>query len=193
MICAVCCGTERELTIDCPSDCAHLIAARRWDRQHPPPVDPKDDPFPGVELPRALLHERGDLLNGLGFAVLKFAREHKELTDRDVLDATQALAETYRTLGAGLYYEKPPAAPLSQALYSALGAFLNEARKAESERAGFSSLKDSEIFPLLAFFTRLGKFNSNGRRYSRAFLDDLRSKYPPDPEIAKEERRIILT
>ncbi len=28
-ICAVCCGTEREVTIDCPSDCAYLLAAHR--------------------------------------------------------------------------------------------------------------------------------------------------------------------
>src|SRR5438067_13025412 len=30
-ICSVCCGTEREVTIDCPSDCAHLIACRQYD------------------------------------------------------------------------------------------------------------------------------------------------------------------
>src|SRR2546422_5223162 len=28
-ICSVCCGTEREVTIDCPSDCPHLIASRQ--------------------------------------------------------------------------------------------------------------------------------------------------------------------
>src|SRR6185437_3901085 len=30
-ICAICCGTYREVTIDCPVDCPHLIAARRYE------------------------------------------------------------------------------------------------------------------------------------------------------------------
>jgi hypothetical protein len=92
------------------------LAARRYEKEHQPPIDPKDDPFPGVDLPRELISERGNILNGIGFTVLKFAREHRELTDRDVFDAAQALGETYRTLGSGLYYEKPPAAPLPHAV-----------------------------------------------------------------------------
>src|SRR5260370_25657776 len=28
--CAVCCGTEREATIDCPPHCAYLLAAHRY-------------------------------------------------------------------------------------------------------------------------------------------------------------------
>ena len=27
-ICPVCCGTEREVTIDCPGDCPYLVASR---------------------------------------------------------------------------------------------------------------------------------------------------------------------
>jgi hypothetical protein len=168
------------------------LAARRYEKEHQPPIDPKDDPFPGVDLPRGLISERGNVVNGIGFTVLKFAREHRELTDRDVFEATQALGETYRTLGSGLYYEKPPAAPLPQGLYSAVAEFLNEVKKAEAERSGFPSLKDSEIFQLLVFFARLAKFNANGRRLSRAFLDSLRTQYPPDPEITKEAPRIIV-
>ncbi|MFQ5818139.1 MAG: hypothetical protein ACE5H2_09340, partial [Terriglobia bacterium] len=30
-ICAPCCGAEREVTIDCPSTCSYLIAARRYE------------------------------------------------------------------------------------------------------------------------------------------------------------------
>jgi len=40
-ICAVCCGIEREVTIDCPSDCSYLVAAHRYenDHQHHIPAD----------------------------------------------------------------------------------------------------------------------------------------------------------
>ena len=34
-ICAVCCGKEREVTITCPTDCAYLISAHRYEREHP--------------------------------------------------------------------------------------------------------------------------------------------------------------
>src|SRR6266699_4156288 len=33
-ICAVCCGTQREVTIDCPSDCSYLVAAHRYEDGH---------------------------------------------------------------------------------------------------------------------------------------------------------------
>jgi hypothetical protein len=34
MICAICCGEKREVSIDCSSDCPYLIAAHRWEREH---------------------------------------------------------------------------------------------------------------------------------------------------------------
>ena len=36
-ICAICCGREREVTIDCPSDCPHLTAAHRYEAEHRKP------------------------------------------------------------------------------------------------------------------------------------------------------------
>ena len=33
-ICAICCGTEREVALDCPSDCSFLIAAHRYEIEH---------------------------------------------------------------------------------------------------------------------------------------------------------------
>src|SRR2546429_6036822 len=34
-ICAICCGTGREVTIDCAPDCPHLAAAHRYEDEHP--------------------------------------------------------------------------------------------------------------------------------------------------------------
>ena len=33
-ICAVCCGREREVTINCAPDCAYLLAAHRYEDEH---------------------------------------------------------------------------------------------------------------------------------------------------------------
>ena len=37
-ICAVCCGTEREVTLDCPTDCNYLIKAHQYEREHRQPL-----------------------------------------------------------------------------------------------------------------------------------------------------------
>ncbi len=191
-ICAVCCGTEREVTIDCPSDCPHLIQARRYEQAHPREMAREEILFADVEVPPHLVRERQPVVSGLGFAVLKFARDNAALADADVLAAVAPLADAYRTLGSGIYYEKPPEAPLAGGLYAALASCLEEAKKQEAERSGFPSLKDSDVYLLLVFLWRVAKMRSNGRPKSRAFLDFLRAQYPASTEIQKEAPRIVM-
>ena len=191
-ICAVCCGTEREVSIDCPSDCAYLVAARRYEAEHPRPVAPEELPHPEVEILSDLLHDRRAVVSGFSYHILKFALENRDTNDADALAALAALAETFRTLGTGLYYEKPPEAPLRRGLYAQLVHFVEEFRKQESQRAGFPALKDSEVFHLLVFLLRVGTRQTNGRPRSRAFLDFLRAQFPAAAELQPETPRIIL-
>jgi hypothetical protein len=168
------------------------VQSRRYDADHRQPLTPEKLAFPSVTLDPGLVRERQPVVSALGFAALKFARDHAALSDSDLLAALEALAEAYRTLGSGLYYEKPPAAPLPQGLYAALAAMLNELKQAEAQHAGFPTLKDSEIFQVLVFLLRVGQHHTNGRSRSRAFLDFLREQFPPSPETAREAPRIIL-
>jgi len=191
-ICAVCCGTHREVTIDCPADCAYLQQARRYDAEHKLPPAADEIVFPDVQITPAMVREHGDVLNGIGLAVLKFAREYRELNDADVVAAVTALAEGYRTLASGIYYEKPPQAPLPQALYVAVGNFLNEAKAQHAERSGFSSVKDGDVLRMLVFVLRLARLHTNGRSRSRAFLDFLRAQFPSTPETVADAPRIIM-
>lgn len=191
-ICAIDCGTERELTIDCPNDCAYLIAAHRWEQSHPKPVADDDIPFPDVSFPADLIHTRQAELAGLGFAILIHHAGERSLTDKDVFSAVQALAETYRTLLSGIYYEKPPDNPVAAGLYAAISKFFEEEKKHAAERPQVPPLRDTEIFHLLIFFLRFGKLRSNGRPRSRAFIEFLRSQFPREAGPAKEEPRIIV-
>jgi hypothetical protein len=191
-ICAVCCGTEREVTIDCPPDCPYLVAARRYEDEHRRPLSREALPYPDVKSPRDLFHERRPVVAGLGYTIVKFAGENRELRDTDAFAALEALAETYRTLGSGLYYERPPAAALPQGLYGRLAQFLQDYKKEEAQRSGFPALKDSETFHLLVFLLRLGRQQTNGRPRSRAFLDFLRAQFPKVAEAEREASRIIL-
>lgn len=191
-ICAIDCGIEREVTIDCPIDCAYLVAAHRWEQNHPKPLAEGDVPFPDVSFPPDLIHTRQAMLSGLGYTVLIYAADQRSLTDSDVFVAVQALAETRRTLLSGIYYEKPPEIPVAAGLYGALANFIENEKKHAAEHPEFPPLKDTEIFHLLVFFLRFGKLRSNGRPRTRAFMTFLRSTIPTEVAVPKEEPRIIL-
>ena len=192
-ICAICCGEGREFTIDCPVDCSYLIAAHRYEAEHRKPVPFEALPYPDVQFPAEFIYHHWPVVAGLSGRILRFQADSEDLHDSAIADALQALAETYRTLGTGIYYERPPDAPAARALYGHLAAFLQEFKKEESGRAGFSTLKDSEIFQLLVFLMRVGKQETNGRPISRAFLGFLRTKFPlPAVAAEQEASRIII-
>jgi hypothetical protein len=189
-ICSVCCATEREVRLDCPADCVYLISAHRYELEHRAPLAPSELPFPSVDIARDALYKHEAFLAGLGSAVLNFWAEHRDLTDGDALAAIVALAETYRTLGSGIYYEKPPVAPLAHALYATLANFVQDYKKQESAQRGFASLKDGDVFHLLAYLARVCRLSTNGRPRARIFLELLRAQYPSQ-QPQREVSRII--
>jgi len=189
-ICAVCCGTEREVTIDCPSDCAYLLAAHRYENEHQRSL-PADTPLIDEKIPQDIIYTHQQLMAALAFSIAKFCAVQPTAADTDVLAALQALAQTYKTLNSGIIYEKPPDAPLPRELYAALIAFINEVKKQQAERAGSATLKDSDIFHLLVFLYRMGLLRTNGRPRSRRFIEFLRGQFPQSPELEREESRII--
>ena len=190
-ICAVCCGTEREVTIDCPADCAYLIAAHRYESEHPRSL-PADAPLLEETIPQDVIHTHQQLMAALAFSIAKFCAAQPSAVDADILAALQALAQTYKTLSSGLIYEKPPQAPLPQELYAALITFLDEIKKQQAERATSASFKDTEVFYLLVFLYRMGLLRTNGRPRSRVFVEFLRVQFPQAPELKREESRIIV-
>lgn len=189
-ICAVCCGTEREVSIGCPADCTFLIAAHRYEDQHPRSL-PSDTPFLEERITGGILHEHQQLLAALAFTIAKFCAAQPGVTDPDVLAALQALAETYRTLVSGILYERPPAIPLQQGLYAALTDFLNGVKQ-QAAASGVSGLKDRDIFHVSVFLFRMGLLRTNGRPRSRRFVEFLRGQFPQAPELKREESRIIM-
>ena len=190
-ICAVCCGTEREVTIDCPSDCSYLVAAHRYEDEHRRSL-PADAPLIDEKIPQDIVYTHQQLMAALAFSVAKFCAVQPAAVDADVLAAIQALAQTYKTLSSGIIYEKPPDAPLPRELYAALMALISELKKQQSERASVAGLKDAELFHLLVFLYRMGLLRTNGRPRSRRFIEFLRGQFPQSPELKREESRIIV-
>ena len=123
--------------------------------------------------------------------MLKFAAEQRALTDLDALAAVTALGETYRTLISGIYYEKPPDAPLPALLYAALAAFIEEYKK-QAGATGLGTPKNSAIFAVLVYFARVCRSSTNGRPRARQFLELLRAGSPQAQEQPAEASRIIM-
>jgi hypothetical protein len=191
-ICPICCGREREVTIECPTDCPHLTAAHRYEAEHRKPLTAEEYPYRDISVREDFVYERWQVITGIAAAILTFQIQHKDLNDGAVRSAIEALAETLRTLGAGIYYEKPPGAPIARALYRRIAEFLQEFRKSETGRAGIPALKDTDVFHLLVFLLRVARQETNGRSRSRAFLSFLHVRFPLPAEAEKDAPRIIV-
>lgn len=188
-ICSVCCGTEREVTIDCPSDCSYLIASRTYGMERKK-FDWSKLPFADVKIPPAYAQEHVPLLNALNYTISVFARDNKPTVDTDVMAALQSLAEAYRTLSSGLYYENPPDHRLQRELYERLKAGIEEYKKTSAQNAP-ATVRDGDIRDALIFFTQLGATYLNGRPKGRAYLDMLRSQIKSE-EFDKPASNIVL-
>jgi hypothetical protein len=191
-ICAICCGREREVTIDCPSDCPHLTAAHRYEAEHRKPLSAEEYPYRAISVREDFVYERWPVITGFAATILNFQIQHKDLNDGAVCAAIEALAETLRTLGTGIYYERPPDAPLARALYGRIAEFLQEFKKSDAGRAGIPPLKDTDVFHLLVFLLRVARQETSGRSRSRAFLSFLRARFPVPAESEKDAPRIII-
>jgi hypothetical protein len=181
-ICTICCGTEREVTVDCPLDCPYLQEARR----HEPPgeLDPESVPNRDIDVPEGFLHDREPLLAAAGHALLQAAGETGAV-DQDVREALEALIRTHRTLESGLYYQTRPEHRTAGQIYEAIEAGLKEYRQAETERLGMSHTRDADVLRLLVLLQRVELTRANGRPKGRACLDSLRTAFGVDSLAAQ--------
>ena len=189
-ICALCCGAEREVTIDCPPDCGYLLSAHRYENEHPRSLG-ADTPLLDVRITSDTIQAHGQFLSAVAFTIAKFCAAQPSATDPDVVAAVFALAETYKTLVGGIVYEQAPTIPVQRELYHALSAFVAEVKQ-QATQTSIGAVKDSEIFQLLVFLFRMGLLRTNGRPRSRRFIEFLRGQFPGAQELKREESRIIV-
>jgi hypothetical protein len=189
-ICSQCCGTEREVTIDCHSDCPHLIASRQYDLERKD-VDWSKAPFAQTRFRRSVVGELAGLIDALAYSICQYAGENRPLVDNDAQAAIEGLAETYRTLSSGLYYERPPDYAYQRDLYTHLKRTIDEYKKTESQRLGVANVRPADIRDALIFLAQLCFARSNGRPKGRAFLDLLRSNFKSE-RLAQPESSVLV-
>ena len=189
-ICSTCCGTEREVTIDCPGDCTYLIASRDYDLSRLS-VDGSKLPFPESKFQPGFAREHRVMLTEIDYALCRYAADHREVVDSDVFAALHALAETYRTQSSGIIYEKPPDYALQRGLYEAIRAAIKKFREETERKMGMAVVRDSEIRDVLIYHAQLSAIHNNGRPKGRAYLDLLREQFPKE-EFQKTASNIVL-
>ena len=167
------------MTIDCPLDCEHLVAAR----QHEKPAIARDAemPYPDIRVTDQFLSENRDLAMATGQMLLVSAVTSGNATDLDVRDALEALIRTYKTRESGLVYDTRPANPMAAAVMARFEQDLEKLREAVAQRSGVHSIRDKNVLGVLVFWARAERSRNNGRRRSRAFIDSLGSLIPPRP------------
>jgi hypothetical protein len=175
-ICTTCCGTEREVTVDCPLDCIYLREAHRHEKVAP--NDPHNFPNQDIRVTEDFIRDREPLLLFLARTVLDAALASPGAVDFDIREALEALIRTYRTLQSGVYYETRPANPIAANICQVVQTGIEEFRKHEPESTGMTRTRDADILGMLVFLQRLELDNNNGRKRGRAYLDFLRGFFP---------------
>jgi len=195
-ICPQCCGEQREVTLDCLSDCVYLQQAREHEK--PRSIEQLDQSalFPKVEIGDQFLYEQEHLILGLSYALAKSARADHGVHDADLIAALSSLASNYETLASsGLHYETPVTNLTHQAIANEVQKMIKEYREAEQKHIGYSKLRDSEVLRGIVFLLRMSMVRTSGRPKSRAFVDFLYRQFPEQESAvvgADEGSRIVM-
>ena len=92
MICSQCCGSKREVEIQCPPDCSYLAHSKQF-------LTEKHDSRQLADFERqmkSIIGNEGmymDILQNIEFAIVEPYREGRNITDRDVQTALEYLME----------------------------------------------------------------------------------------------------
>ena len=178
-ICPQCCGEQREVTLDCPSDCPYLLQAREHEK--PRPADQLDAAglFLHIAVSDQFMYEKEHLLMGLTYALAKAARGDRSLHDQDLIQTLSVLTRSYeRRVNSGLHYEQPLTSDSQRRAADEVETMIKEYRQAEQKHVGYSTLRESDVLKALVFLLRLAHARTSGRPKSRAFVEFLFAQFP---------------
>jgi hypothetical protein len=196
-ICPQCCGEQREVTLECPSECVYLRQARQHEKPRPASEFDAASLFVQVAFSDRFPYEHEHLLMGLSYALFKAATADRAINDLDLVGALSAMCISYeRRLNSGLHYEDRLAGASRQAVAVQVEGMIREYRQAEQEQLGHTRLLDADVLKALVFLVRLAHARTSGRPKSRSFVDFLVAQFPEkEPAIIAPQdagSRIIL-
>lgn len=173
-ICTLCCGSEREETLNCPLDCPFLRQAH--EREEGEHLDVATMPNADIEITDEFVEENLEVLERLSGSLFHAAMETAGAIDYDLREALESLIKTYRTLQSGIYYEDRPHNPPAANIYRFVKAAI-------AESGQHANIRDAAILGILVCLQRLELNWNNGRKKGRVFIDFLR-QFVRDAETA---------
>jgi hypothetical protein len=180
-ICSICCGNEREVSIDCPFECPYLQEARAHEKYLP--IDKDKLPNSDIVLSDSFLHRHEELIAFFAYTLMIAVMKTPAVVDADVRDALDSLTRTYRSLSSGLYYDSHPVNPYADGVYKNMREAIAEIQSEGQKRS--VAVRDAEVLGMLVLLQRLALTHDNGRPKGRGFIDHLRIQFPPR-EIVNE-------
>ena len=185
-ICSVCCGTKREVEIDCPSDCTHLQKGRFYEASR---QVQQRSVTPPREFSPQFLRKHATAITVIAVAVLEERAQIPAMVDQEARDAFEALKATMKTLSAGIYYETlPEGSSASIALFRRVQSALEHLMQPQGP--AHDALRVSDVPELLDFMIATAQTHSSGRPRSRQYLDWL-AVMVPVPERDAPSRLIV--
>lgn len=196
-ICPQCCGEQREVTLECPSECSYLQQSRQHEKPRDLPENPPEEMFPAIRLRQDFVGQHEPLIGGILATLARLSRIDRHLKDREMIGALANMVRSQQTLiASGLVYEEALPNPAQQALIATLRQVLDEYREVEKKHLGYTRLKDADVLHALVFSLRLAHVHTSGRPLSRAFIDFLHERFPDGPGAlegtGESEGRIII-
>lgn len=179
-ICAVCCGTKRQIEIRCPEDCGYLASAR----QHPPAVLQRRHERDVTLLVPAMdgLSDRQSRLFFMfqSIVVRRPSDPLRPLLDADIAEAAGSVATLLDTAARGVIYEQPPTSLPAQELAAAFrSAFEEIARELSGARSPLERDAARALHAIEEAARRVGPLEGDTRQ---GFLHLIERLLPrPDP------------
>lgn len=174
-ICAVCCGTKRQVEIACPPDCSYLSSAR----QHPAAVVQRRHEREARFLAGVvdgLSESQYRLFLFLQMAITGYAPQSiPALVDRDVAEAARAMADTTETAARGIIYEHQATSLPAQRLLTELKTAL------ETLRQNGRGPREGDLALALRCAERAASGAEAALGGGRAYLDLLGNLFRPAP------------
>jgi hypothetical protein len=177
-ICAICCAEGREVTIECPRECAHLREARLHEAKVV--LTAEQVPHRDLEVSEDFVRRQEHLVLMLGNTLTR-AMEKGKAVDSDAREALEAMVQIYRAAQSGLAYEMRPPNQYAANILDELKRIIEDLRKRVEEATGTQSVRDVDLLGTLVFLQRLGLQYDNGRRRGRVFYDFLMDHFPVAP------------
>lgn len=186
----MCCGEQRERTLECPLDCTYLQQAHETEIFE---LTQENYPFPGVRLDDRFLKRHEPLIEVCAQALAAGFKEVPGVLDSDARAAVDSLVESFKALESGILYEDNPDSVPARELARLTRQTIDEYRRVESEQpeSGAEGTSDEDVKRALVFLARVAVTRDNQRPRGRAFMHFVTRQFPAESKTAKEASPII--